>query len=110
MRTPDAPMGISLVATVRNEQATIRAFVESLLSQTTLPDEVIIVDGASTDGTLEILRQFAAAGKIRLISQPCNIAQGRNLGIGQARHEFIAVTDAGCRVEPDWIERRPVYG
>jgi arylsulfatase A-like enzyme/GT2 family glycosyltransferase len=98
-------MGISLVATVRNEQATIRAFVESLLSQTTLPDEVIIVDGASTDGTLEILRQFAAAGKIRLISQPCNIAQGRNLGIGQARHEFIAVTDAGCRVEPDWIEQ-----
>lgn len=98
-------MGISLVATVRNERGTICAFVESLLAQTTPADEIIIVDGASTDGTLDLLREYAADGRIGLISQPCNIAQGRNLGIRQARCELIAVTDAGCRVEPDWIEQ-----
>jgi arylsulfatase A-like enzyme/glycosyltransferase involved in cell wall biosynthesis len=100
----DSQPKISLVATVRNEQGTIRAFVESLLSQGTRPDEIIIVDGASTDGTLEILREYHSAGKIEVISQRCNIAEGRNLGIRQARHELIAVTDAGCRVEPNWIE------
>lgn len=96
-------MKISLIATVRNEHATIRTFVESLLAQSALPDEIVIVDGASTDGTLQILEEFSAAGRIRVISQKCNIAEGRNLGIRHAQHELIAVTDAGCRVDVNWI-------
>lgn len=99
--TPAAP--ITVIATVRNERAGIREFVESLLSQTLTPDEIIIVDGASSDGTLEILRGYEAAGHIRLISQPCNIAQGRNLGVAAARNELIAATDAGCKADPDWL-------
>jgi arylsulfatase A-like enzyme/glycosyltransferase involved in cell wall biosynthesis len=96
---------ISVIATVRNERGGIHEFVESLLAQTLAPDEVIIVDGASTDGTLEILREYERAGRIRLISQPCNIAEGRNLGVRAARNERIAATDAGCRADPDWLER-----
>jgi glycosyltransferase involved in cell wall biosynthesis len=96
---------ISIVATVRNESATVAPFVDSLLAQTLTPDEVIIVDGASTDGTTEILRNYEARRAIVLISQDCNIAQGRNLGIRRARHELIAVTDAGCVVDPDWLRQ-----
>jgi arylsulfatase A-like enzyme/glycosyltransferase involved in cell wall biosynthesis len=94
---------ISIVATVRNEARGIAAFVESLLGQTRAPDEIVIVDGASTDGTLEILRRFEAAGRIRVVSQDCNIAQGRNLGVAAAAHELIAITDAGCVAAPDWL-------
>lgn len=94
---------ISLIATVRNERATIAAFVDSLLTQKRPPDEIVIVDGASTDGTLEILQGYAADGRIRVVSQDCNIAQGRNIGVRHASHEFIAVTDAGCRVDPNWL-------
>lgn len=94
---------ISLVATVRNEQATIRSFVDSLLAQSSPPDEIIIVDGGSTDGTREILEELASTKKIRTISQNCNIAEGRNLGIRHAHHTLIAVTDAGCRVDPNWL-------
>lgn len=93
----------SIVATVRNEAATIRSFVESLLAQERAPDEIVIVDGNSADGTTEILLEYANQGKIRLISRECNIAQGRNLGIGQAHNAYIAVTDAGCAVEPRWL-------
>jgi len=96
---------ISVIATVRNEREVIREFVEALLAQSVAPDELIIVDGASTDGTLEILREYEAAGRIRVISRPCNIAEGRNLGVHAARNELIAVTDAGCRAAPDWLER-----
>ena len=40
---------------------------------------------------------------LRVISQPCNIAEGRNLGIAAASSTHLAVTDAGCRVDPEWL-------
>lgn len=95
----------SVIATVRNEVAGIAAFIESLLQQTLPPDEIVIVDGVSTDGTLEILERYEEQGKIRLISQPCNISQGRNVGIAAARNEYIAATDAGCAAAPDWLQK-----
>lgn len=99
----DVPFRISIVATVRNEKETIAEFVESLLKQTYRPDEIIIVDGASTDGTLETLQEYAKRGSITLISQDCNIAQGRNLGIVAVKTMYVAVTDAGCKVNKDWL-------
>lgn len=95
----------TLIATVRNEAGTIRSFVDSLLTQTRKPDEILIVDGASTDGTREILEGYAARGLLRVISRPCNIAEGRNLGIAAASGTHLAVTDAGCRVDADWLAR-----
>jgi glycosyltransferase involved in cell wall biosynthesis len=97
------PMRVSVIATVRDESATITAFVDSLLGQSLGPDEIVIVDGASTDGTLEILTGYAERHGVRVVSQPCNIAQGRNLGIAAATGTHIAVTDAGCRVDADWL-------
>ncbi|MEN9726190.1 MAG: hypothetical protein RL434_556, partial [Pseudomonadota bacterium] len=93
----------TLIATVRNEAAGIRDFVESLLTQRRAPEEIVIVDGASTDGTREILEEYAARGLLRVISRPCNIAEGRNLGIEAATSTHLAVTDAGCKVDPDWL-------
>lgn len=94
----------SIIATVRNEEGTIAAFIESLLKQSIKPAEIIIVDGASTDGTREILEKYSKQDDIVFISEDCNIAQGRNLGINKAEHEIIAVTDAGCIVASEWLE------
>jgi glycosyltransferase involved in cell wall biosynthesis len=102
-RTDGEGERVSVVATVRNEAAGIRAFVDSLLAQSHPPDELIVVDGASTDGTREILAEYEAAGRLVLVSQDCNIAQGRNIGIARATSGFIAVTDAGCTAERDWL-------
>lgn len=95
---------ISIVATVRNEKNTIVAFIDSLLKQSVKPAEIIIVDGASTDGTRETLEGYSKRDEIVLISQDCNIAQGRNLGVGRSRNNIIAITDAGCIVTPTWLE------
>ena len=99
-------MKVTLVATVLNEAGNIRPFLEAILAQTRAADEIVVTDGGSTDGTLEILReQVRSGGPLRLLVEPgANIARGRNLAIGQASSEIIAVTDAGCRVDRKWLE------
>lgn len=99
-------MPVTLIATVRNEQQTIAALLESIAAQTRLPDEVIICDGGSTDGTLTILRGFADRLPLRVVERPgANISAGRNAAIGAATHDLIAATDAGVRLEPEWLAR-----
>ncbi len=81
--------------------------IESLVAQTRRPDEVIISDGGSTDGTVERIR--AAAGdalNLEILVLPgTNIAEGRNAAIGRATGDVIAVTDAGVRLKPTWLEQ-----
>jgi glycosyltransferase involved in cell wall biosynthesis len=94
---------VSLVATVRNAEPYIQEFLDSVLVQTRPPDEVVVVDGGSTDGTLQILR--AAEGVTAISETGANIARGRNLAIKAATHDVIAVSDADCVLSPDWLKR-----
>jgi glycosyltransferase involved in cell wall biosynthesis len=78
-----------------------------LAAQTRLPDEVVIADGGSTDGTLAILSAWAASKELplRVLRNPgANISQGRNAAIAAASGEVIATTDAGVRLERGWLE------
>lgn len=104
---PQAPRpAISLIATVKNEGDNISAWLDSLLVQTRPPDEIVIVDGGSTDGTFDALQAFAAHSPIpvKVWQVPgANIARGRNLAIEQAAGPIIACTDAGCQVPPGWL-------
>jgi glycosyltransferase involved in cell wall biosynthesis len=97
----------SLVVTTLNESETIGELLEAIDSQTRVPDEVVLVDGGSSDETLDLLRQWAINRPwARVESAPgSNIAAGRNLGIRKAAGPIIAVTDAGCVPETDWLEK-----
>ena len=95
-------MKVSLVTTVLNAGGHIGPFLETVAAQTRAPDEIVVVDGGSTDGTLEELRR---AEGITLIEDPgASIARGRNVAIAAAAHDVIAVSDADCVLEPDWLE------
>jgi glycosyltransferase involved in cell wall biosynthesis len=98
-------MVVSLIATVLDEADTLRGFLDGLLSQTRVPDEIVITDGGSTDGTVAMIGEYIEKGApVRLIQAAgANIARGRNLAIAQARGEIIACTDAGCRADPGWL-------
>lgn len=100
-------MKAALVATVLNEAQTVGALLEAIETQSRRPDETIIVDGGSTDGTWAALRTWAERlPGLRLLEAPgSNIAQGRNRGIAAATCSIIAVTDAGCRPDSDWLAR-----
>lgn len=95
---------VSVIATVLNEGEAIRRLLDSLLAQTRPPDEIVIADGGSTDGTLAILQSYSDRLPMRVLVEPgCNISQGRNRAVAAARHDVIAATDAGVRLEPGWL-------
>jgi glycosyltransferase involved in cell wall biosynthesis len=96
----------TLIVTVRNEAESIDALLDSLLRGRRAPDEMVVADGGSSDGTLERLRARAAdEPRLRVLDVPGNRSVGRNAAIRAARHDVIACTDAGVEVEPTWFER-----
>jgi glycosyltransferase involved in cell wall biosynthesis len=97
---------ISVVLTILNEARDLSRLLDALADQSRPPDEVIVVDGGSNDGSLEILREFARAhSNLHYIVEPgVNIARGRNIGIRKSTGSVIAVTDGGCYPDRDWLK------
>lgn len=103
-----AACDVSLVCTVLNEAGTIGDLMASIAAQSIRPCEVIVVDGGSRDGTqLHVEWWHGRLGcPLRIIERPgVNIATGRNIGIAMSRAPVIAMTDAGVRLEKNWLER-----
>ena len=100
------PEPCSVVLTVFNEADSIGALLDSLRAQTRPPDEVVIVDGGSTDDTVARIEAWAtgAPWPLRVLVRPgANISAGRNAAIAAATHDLLAVTDAGVRLDPGWL-------
>lgn len=97
---------ISLISTVLNEEDSIRDFLESILNQSLLPDEIIIVDGGSKDRTYEILKEYEKKYSfIKVIQERgANIARGRNIAIKNSSGIIIVTADAGCKYDKDYIK------
>lgn len=99
---------VSVIVTVLNEADSLARLLASLADQTRVPDEVVIVDGGSTDGTLELLATWARRDEMPLVvvERPgANISRGRNVAIEAAAGPIIASTDAGVRLVAEWLER-----
>ncbi len=95
---------ISVIATVYNEAENIHALLDSLAAQTRKPDEVVIVDGGSSDGTPDRIRAYSDRLPLRVLVEPgCNISAGRNAAIAASTGDIIAATDAGVRLDAGWL-------
>ncbi|MEA3339626.1 MAG: glycosyltransferase [Chloroflexota bacterium] len=105
MQTCHLLMCVSVVFTVLNEAGSLSRLLDSLVAQTRRPDEVVVCDGGSTDGTLSLLEAESRL-PLRVIRRPgANISQGRNAAIEAAAGEIVAVTDAGVRLSQQWLEK-----
>src|SRR6266852_107843 len=98
---------VSLVVPVHDEAPRIDQLLESIAAQRRQPDEIVIVDGGSRDGTVECLRRARASNpKVRVIEAgKASPGLGRNIGIANSCCEWIALTDAGARLDPNWLDR-----
>ena len=99
---------VSCIITSFNNSPYINEAVESVLSQTRVPDEIIVADDASTDGSREIIRSLAANHKlIKPVFREKNlgVAANRDLAIIDARCDFITTLDGDDFLYPAKIEK-----
>lgn len=98
----------TLILTVLNEQHSLPDFLLSLSAQEQLPEEIVVVDGGSTDATASLFMEWDApvGCTLRVIVSPgANISEGRNQAVVAASHDRILVTDAGTSLDPQWASR-----
>jgi glycosyltransferase involved in cell wall biosynthesis len=104
--TPPDVRGVSLVIPLQDEEASVIGLLQSVTAQSRSPDEVIVVDAGSRDGTSALVAQHHASFAIRLTrTDRVYPGSARNAGVLVARHEWIAFTDGGIRLEPTWLSR-----
>ena len=104
---------VSALIVMRNERNYIEPSLMSLVNQTYPKDryEIIIIDGESTDGTLDIVNRIIQeysneSFQIKVIDNPKRIlASGWNLGIKAAKGEFVTRIDAHAEAAVDFIEK-----
>jgi glycosyltransferase involved in cell wall biosynthesis len=93
---------LSVVIPAHNEETYLPSTLKALARQTFPPDEVIVVDNASTDRTAQVAEAFGA----RVVH--CGrkgVAFARQAGLLAARGEWVAMTDADSLPTPTWLER-----
>lgn len=90
----------SVVVITKNSALTIKRCLNSVFEQTRKPDEVVVVDGSSTDGTINILKEYP----VKLIVEPgLGFGYARNLGVKSASGDIIFFIDSDCHADPMWI-------
>jgi glycosyltransferase involved in cell wall biosynthesis len=100
----DSPL-VSILMSVRNNMPHVRDAVESVLAQTYPHWELVIQDGASTDGTTDYLRTLTATPAISVVSEPdSGQGQGFNRAMKRSRGGIIGSVDGDNRLKPDAIE------
>ncbi|MBF0342962.1 MAG: glycosyltransferase [Nitrospirae bacterium] len=99
-------MKIAVVIPIKNEIDGLEELVQSLLSQTLQPDEVIFVDAGSTDGSVELLQsRYRDNPVVRLIqSAEALPGRGRNVGVMSTDADIIAQIDGGNLPDAKWLE------
>lgn len=107
LKISQSQLSVAVVVTVLNEERTIGALLSALESQTRIPDEVIIIDGGSSDTTVSKIHEFASstALSVHVDTQIGNRSIGRNSGVKRAVSDFIAFTDGGCQPDEKWLEK-----
>lgn len=93
----------TVVIPLYNKEREIGATLRSVLRQTRLPEEILVVDDGSTDGSAAEVRRVDSP-LVRLITQPnAGVSAARNRGITEARGSHIALLDADDEWEPGFL-------
>ncbi|MBI4435823.1 MAG: glycosyltransferase [Candidatus Omnitrophica bacterium] len=100
---------VAIVVPILNEEKSILSLLESFERLTLFPKEVVLVDGGSTDHTVEVITRYLEGREFPYNIQVMILAQalpgrGRNEGVRKTSCTLIACTDAGGHVDSHWLE------
>jgi glycosyltransferase involved in cell wall biosynthesis len=97
------PLRLSAIVCAYNEERTLPAAVHSLFAQTRPPDEVIVVNNASTDRTREVVEHIPG---VRVVEEPLRgLVRARARGLATATADVLVYIDADCRAPLKLLER-----
>jgi len=96
---------VSVVIATRNRAESLRDTLASLTRQSRKPDEVIVVDNASSDHTKDVALNFIDSLNLKYIYEAKRgIPYARNTGIQNARGDIIAFIDDDCVADENWLK------
>lgn len=109
MPAPGEHPAFSVIVLTKDEEANLPDCVGRLLAQTWQDFEIVVVDSASSDGTVPLLRQYQeklGSDRLRVDASPTNLSFGdaRNRGIAASRGARIAFVSADAYPDPRWLE------
>ncbi len=107
-----ATPAVSFVVPVHNCEQFVREAIDSVLAQTLRDFELILIDDGSTDGSPDILAEYAAGEpRVRVLRHETARGSGaaRNTGIDVARADLLALGDADDVALPERLERQKAY-
>jgi GT2 family glycosyltransferase len=96
---------VSIVTVTLNSAATLERTIRSVYAQTLPAIEHIIVDGGSTDGTLDLIHRLVRPGDYWISEPDRGISDAFNKGVAMARGRFVQILNADDWLSEDQIER-----
>jgi cellulose synthase/poly-beta-1,6-N-acetylglucosamine synthase-like glycosyltransferase len=104
-------LSVTVLVTAKNAAGTIKKCIESLMKLNYKNYKVYVTDAYSTDGTWNILKKLKKKyrKKLKIERVRGNIAKAHNYMIQRVKTKFIAMTDADCVVDKNWL-RNLIYG
>ena len=96
-------MLVSIITIVRNAEHYLERTIESVLSQTHPDIDYVVIDGASTDGTLAIAGRYRDRLGALVSESDAGIADAWNKGLGLAKGQVIGLLNAGDHYAPDAV-------
>ncbi len=99
---------VSIIVPVYNGQDHLKRCLDSLVNQTLKDIEIIIINDASTDNSLKVMREYESKyNTIKVVNSPINLNQGgaRNLGIEIAKGTYLGFVDSDDWVHEEMYEK-----
>lgn len=97
---------LSVVIPLFNKERFVQATINSVLNQTYLNFEIIVVDDCSTDDSKSIVEKLAS-DKIQIVSHRSNrgLSASRNTGIRHSQHDFVVFLDADDILKTNYLDK-----
>jgi glycosyltransferase involved in cell wall biosynthesis len=96
-------MKISVAIVTRNREADLKECIESILEQIRMPDQILIIDNASTDNTYKIVHELNVPSIKYVMCPDLGISHARNAALDSTNGDIICFLDDDSIAKKDWL-------